>query len=57
MITNARVALKALKALKPSIMNIDFSSKKLSAVAPQVTEEVSEKKAVAKKAAPKKKAE
>lgn len=57
MITNARVALKALRALKPSSMNIDFSSKKSSADAPQVTEEVSEKKAVAKKAAPKKKAE
>jgi small subunit ribosomal protein S5 len=58
MITNARVALKALKALKPTSMNVSFGSKKSEATVTEVTETKEEKKTPAVKKAPaKKKAE
>lgn len=54
MITNARVALKALKALKPLSMNVSFASKKNNTEKTE-TEAMSEKSV--KKAPAKKKAE
>lgn len=53
MITNARVALKALKALKPASMNVNFSTKKVQAEAheTQVSAEKPAKKSQAKKKA------
>lgn len=58
MITNARVALKALKALKPAHLNVNFSTKKWEkAEEATAKEEVTEKKPAPKKAPAKKKAE
>lgn len=53
MITNARVALKALKALKPASLNVSFGSKKKSDS--EATEEKADK--TTKKTPAKKKAE
>lgn len=57
MITNARVALKALQALKPTKLNTTFAAKKSASVEVEPQTEVKEKKVAPKKAPAKKKAE
>lgn len=57
MITNARVALKALQALKPTKLNTTFAAKKSASVEVESQTEVKEKKVAPKKAPAKKKAE